>query len=40
MITGTKRKEVTADWRKLHKEALHDLYSSSNIIGLINLKRD
>jgi hypothetical protein len=36
-IFGTKRKEERADWRKLYKEDLHDLYSSLNIIGLINL---
>ena len=28
-IFGPKRCEVTGDWRKLHKEELYDLYSSS-----------
>jgi hypothetical protein len=27
-IFGAKRDEVTADWRKLHNEELHNLYSS------------
>jgi hypothetical protein len=26
-IFGPKRDEVTEDWRKLHNEELHDLYS-------------
>jgi hypothetical protein len=30
-----KRDEVTGDWRKLHNEELHNLYSSPNIIGII-----
>jgi hypothetical protein len=28
-IFGWKRDEVTGEWRKLHNEELHDLYSSS-----------
>jgi hypothetical protein len=35
-IFGPKREEVTEDWRKLHNEELHNLYSSSNIIRMIN----
>jgi hypothetical protein len=27
-IFGPKRDEVTGDWRKLHNEELHNLYSS------------
>jgi hypothetical protein len=27
-IFGPKRGEVTGEWRKLHNEELHDLYSS------------
>jgi hypothetical protein len=27
-IFGPKREEVTGDWRKLHNEELHNLYSS------------
>jgi hypothetical protein len=34
-IFGPKRDEVTGDWRKLHNEELHNLYSSPNIIGMI-----
>jgi hypothetical protein len=29
-ICGQKRDEVTGDWRKLHNEELHNLYSSTN----------
>jgi hypothetical protein len=28
---GPKRDDVTGDWRKLHNEKLHNLYSSPNI---------
>jgi hypothetical protein len=31
-IFGPKRDEVTGEWRKLHNEELHDLYSSPNIV--------
>jgi hypothetical protein len=34
-IFGLKRDEVTGDWRKLHNEELHNLYSSPNIIRMI-----
>jgi hypothetical protein len=34
-ILDPKRDEVTGDWRKLHIEELHNLYSSSNIISMI-----
>jgi hypothetical protein len=27
-LFGPKRDEVTGDWRKLHNEVLHSLYSS------------
>jgi hypothetical protein len=33
-IFGPKRDEVTGDWRKLHNEELHNLYSSPNIISM------
>ena len=36
---GSKRDEVTWEWRKLHNEKLHDLYSSSNIIRVIKSRR-
>jgi len=38
-IFGPKRHEVTEEWRKLHNEELKDLYSSPNIISMINLRR-
>jgi len=28
---GSKRDEVTREWRRLHKEELYNLYSSTNI---------
>jgi hypothetical protein len=31
-IFGPKRDEVTGDWRKLHEEELHRLYSAQSII--------
>jgi hypothetical protein len=31
--------EVTGDWRKLHNEELHNLYSSPNIIRMIKSRR-
>jgi hypothetical protein len=33
-IFGPKRDEVTGDWRKLHNEELHNLYSSPSIIRM------
>jgi hypothetical protein len=38
-IFGPKRDEVTGEWRKLHNEELHDLYSSSSIIRIIKSRR-
>jgi hypothetical protein len=38
-IFGSKRTEVTGDWRKLHYEELHNLYSSPNIIRMIKSRR-
>jgi hypothetical protein len=34
-IFGPKRNEITGEWRKLHNEELHILYSSPNIIRQI-----
>jgi hypothetical protein len=34
-IFGPKRDEVTGEWRKLHNEELHNLYSSPDIIRII-----
>jgi hypothetical protein len=38
-IIGPKRDKVTAEWRKLHNEELHILYSSPNIIRQIKSRR-
>jgi hypothetical protein len=38
-IFGPKRDEVTGEWRKVHNEELRDLYSSPNIIRIINSRR-
>jgi hypothetical protein len=35
----TKRDHVTGDWRKLHNEELHNMYSSPNIIRMIKSRR-
>jgi hypothetical protein len=34
-----KRDEVTGDWRKLHNEGLHNLYTSPSIIRMMNSRR-
>jgi len=34
-IFGTKRDEVTGEWRKLHNEELNDPYTSPNIVRVI-----
>jgi hypothetical protein len=38
-IFGPRRDEVTGDWRKLHNEELHILYSSPNTIRMIKSRR-
>jgi hypothetical protein len=38
-IFGPKRDGVTGEWRKLHNEELHILYSSPNIIKHIKSRR-
>jgi hypothetical protein len=38
-IFGPKRDEVTREWRKLHYEELHILYSSPNIFRQIKSRR-
>jgi hypothetical protein len=38
-IFGPKRDEVTGEWRKLHSEELHNLYSSSDIIRQVKSRR-
>jgi hypothetical protein len=38
-IFAPKRDEVLGDWRKLHREELHNLYSSPSIIRMIRSRR-
>jgi hypothetical protein len=38
-IFGPKGDEVTGEWRKLHNEELHDLYSSPSIVRIIMVRR-
>jgi hypothetical protein len=38
-ILGPKRDEVTGEWRKLHDEELHDLFSLPRIIRMIKSSR-
>jgi hypothetical protein len=38
-IYGPKRKEMAAEWRKIHNEKLGDLYSSPYIIRVIKSRR-
>jgi hypothetical protein len=38
-ICEPKRDEVTGEWRKLHNEELHNLYSSPDIIRQVKLRR-
>jgi len=36
---GRKREEVAGDWRRLHNEELHNLYTSPNIIRALKSRR-
>jgi hypothetical protein len=38
-IFGPKRDEETGEWRKLHNEELHNLYSSPDIIRQVKSRR-
>jgi hypothetical protein len=38
-IFGTKRKEVTVGWRKMYTEEMDNLYSSPDVIRMINSRR-
>ena len=38
-IFGPRRDEVTGEWRRLHNEALNDLYCSPNIVRVIKWRR-
>jgi hypothetical protein len=37
-VAKPKRDEVTGDWRKLHNEELHNLYSSPNVTRMTKSK--
>jgi hypothetical protein len=39
IIFGPKRDEVTGEWRKLHNEEVHNLYSSPDIIRQVKSRR-
>jgi hypothetical protein len=39
IIIIIKRDEVTGEWRKLHNEELHNLYSSPDIIRQVQTRR-
>jgi hypothetical protein len=38
-IFGPKRDEMTGNWKKLHYEEVHNLYSSPSIIIMIKSRR-
>ena len=38
-IFGSRRDEVTGEWRRLHNEELNDLYSSLNIVWVVKSRR-
>jgi len=38
-VFGSKRDEVTGEWRKLHNEELRDLYSLLNIVRVVKSRR-
>jgi hypothetical protein len=38
-VFGPKRDEVMGDWRRLHNDELHNLYSSPSIIRMIKSRR-
>ena len=38
-LFGSKKDEETGEWRKLHNEEINDLYSSPNIVRVIESRR-
>ena len=38
-VFGSKRDEVTGEWRKLYNEELRDLYSLPNIVRVVKSRR-
>ena len=39
-IFGSKRNDVTGEWRNLHNEELNDLYCSPNIVRVIKIEKN
>jgi hypothetical protein len=39
-LFGSKRDEVTWEWRKLHNEKLNDLYCKTNIVRVIKIEKN
>jgi len=39
IVFGSKRSEVTGEWRKLHNEELRDLYSLPSIVRVVKSRR-
>ena len=39
IIFGSRKDEVTGEWRRLHNEEINDLYSSPNIVRVIKSRR-
>jgi hypothetical protein len=38
-IFGTKGDDISGNWRKLHNEELHNLYSSPSVIRMLKSRR-
>jgi len=38
-VFGSKRDQVTGEWRKLHNEELRDLYSLPNVVRVVKSRR-
>ena len=39
-LFGSKRDEVTGEWRKLHSDELSDLYSLPNIVRVVKSRKN
>jgi len=39
-ISGPRSDEVTGEWRKLHSVELYDLYSTPNIVRVVNSEKN